>query len=108
MGVLGFMMAFNVVYYQFSISSATILFFVPFTYYLVLDSRGDTPELHKALKYFNLEGSALRDTASTLTSSPTISLAIFCDSVVFRFCRYGLDSPHVLILSKSFTSKVEN
>jgi hypothetical protein len=32
MGVLGFMMAFNVVYYQFSISAATILFFVPFTY----------------------------------------------------------------------------
>jgi len=54
MGVLGFMMAFNVVYYQFSISAATILFFVPFTYYLVLDSRGDTPELHKALKYFKL------------------------------------------------------
>jgi ABC-type transport system involved in Fe-S cluster assembly fused permease/ATPase subunit len=26
MGVLGFMMAFNVVYYQFSISAATILF----------------------------------------------------------------------------------
>jgi hypothetical protein len=59
MGVLGFMMAFNVVYYQFSISAATIWFFcVPFTYYLVLDSRGDTLELHKALKYFKLEASA--------------------------------------------------
>jgi hypothetical protein len=58
MGVLGFMMAFNVVYYQFSISAATILFFVPFTYYLVLDSRGDMLELHKALKYFKLEASA--------------------------------------------------
>jgi hypothetical protein len=58
MGVLGFMMAFNVVYYQFSISAASILFFVPFTYYLVLDSRGDTPELHKVLKHFKLEASA--------------------------------------------------
>ena len=58
MGVSGFMIAFNIVYYQFSISAATILFFVPFTYYLVLDSRGDTPELHKALKYFKLEATA--------------------------------------------------
>ena len=58
MGFLGFMMALNVAYYQFSISAATILFFVPFTYYLVLDSRGDTLELHKALKYFKIEASA--------------------------------------------------
>jgi hypothetical protein len=38
-----------------------LVFCVVFTYYLILDSRGDTAgaaKLHKALKYFKPEGSA--------------------------------------------------
>ena len=59
MGVSGFMIAFNVVYYQFSISAATIWFFVCcllITWFLI---RGAIPpELHEVLKYFKLEVSA--------------------------------------------------
>ena len=59
MGVLGFMIVFNVVYYQFSISAATIWFFcVLFTYYLIFDSRGDTAGAAWSVEVFKLEVSA--------------------------------------------------